>query len=303
MSNFGNFKFGNGVNVFGNGGNLNTSPTSRSNDTSKLLPPTKNCFIHFPVRSQSEDEDLEKYISRSCPTSGILDYETAKSNAAALEMEQLTVNESIEEMEVADSFSIVLQISDDEACGRLGLSVDYSSGHEVSITAIESGLIQEWNRVHANRGEKLVNIGDAIASINGITDSVRMLQECRKKTPYVVDVVIKPAARATNMSRIGSAGHKNGICRPCAYYHKPAGCSNTENCDYCHECPAGELKRRKQVKLFFRKMMYDISRREAEARETEQTKAEQAEAKQVEGKTRQADRGQNERRNIIRSFN
>jgi hypothetical protein len=51
-------------------------------------------------------------------------------------------------------------------------------------------------------------------------------------------------------------------------------------------------------------MMYDISRREAEARETEQAGAEQAEAKQVEAKTNtRADRGQNERRNIMRSFN
>jgi len=299
MSTFGNFKFANGANVNTNLASRTNDTSKLPHDTSKLLPPTKNCFIHFPVRSPSEDEDLHKYIpvSRSCPTSGILDYDIAKNDAVALEMAKLAVNEPIEE--VASSFSIVLQILDDEASGRLGLSVDYSSGHEVRITAIESGLIQEWNRVHANRGEKLVNVGDIIASINGITDSVRMLQECRKKTPYVVDVVIKPTARGTNMSRIGSAGHKNGICRPCAYFHKPSGCVNIESCSYCHECPAGELKRRKQVKLFFRKMMFNISRKqfEAEAQQAE------AEAKQAEAEAKQAEQGQKVRRNIIHSSN
>jgi hypothetical protein len=49
----------------------------------------------------------------------------------------------------------------------------------------------------------------------------------------------------------------------CAYFHKPGGCVKAQTCSYCHVCPAGELKRRKQVKMFFRKMMYKIQRQQS----------------------------------------
>jgi len=234
-----------------------------SNETT--VPPTKNCFIHFPVRSQSEDEDLlDKYISRSCPTSGLLDFDPSRHDGA-VEVTHTVVKEPkpTSVVDVENTFSIALEISDDEPNGRLGLSVDYSSGREVRITAIDNGLIQEWNRIHANRGERLVNIGDIIVSINGIKDPVKMLQECRQQTPYVVDVIIKPLQREnSDAAKSGSSGHKHGICRPCAYFHKTNGCVNIQNCTYCHECPAGELKRRKQIKLFFRKMMFNIQRQQ-----------------------------------------
>mmetsp|Transcript_46306 Transcript_46306/g.104972 ORF Transcript_46306/g.104972 Transcript_46306/m.104972 type:complete len:273 (-) Transcript_46306:187-1005(-) len=41
--------------------------------------------------------------------------------------------------------------------------------------------------------------------------------------------------------------HKTGDCRPCAFHHTK-GCSNGDNCVYCHLCPPGELKRRKAIK-------------------------------------------------------
>jgi len=255
----GNFKFGKGTT--GNRLLVNNEITA---------PPTKNCFIHFPVRSQSEDDDLlDKYISRSCPTSGILDTDASRNNGTA-DAPQTTVVEptsgvTTQQEEETTTFPIALEISSNEPEGRLGLSVDYSSGREVRITAIEQGLIQEWNRMHSNRGERLVNIGDIIVSINGISDPVKMLQECRQQTPYVVEVIIKPLERPNpeTAAKNGSAGHAFGICRPCAYYHKPNGCVNTQTCSYCHECPAGELKRRKQVKMFFRKMMYKIQRQQS----------------------------------------
>jgi len=43
--------------------------------------------------------------------------------------------------------------------------------------------------------------------------------------------------------------HTTGRCRPCAWYWKPKGCLNAQDCDYCHWCPDGELKKRKKMKV------------------------------------------------------
>lgn len=44
----------------------------------------------------------------------------------------------------------------------------------------------------------------------------------------------------------GSAVHGTGDCSPCAWFWKPKGCSNAQQCEFCHLCPAGELKNRKK---------------------------------------------------------
>lgn len=47
----------------------------------------------------------------------------------------------------------------------------------------------------------------------------------------------------------GSTSHGTGSCNPCAWYWKPRGCASGVDCDYCHLCPDGELKRRKKLKI------------------------------------------------------
>mmetsp|Transcript_53422 Transcript_53422/g.155768 ORF Transcript_53422/g.155768 Transcript_53422/m.155768 type:complete len:414 (-) Transcript_53422:76-1317(-) len=47
---------------------------------------------------------------------------------------------------------------------------------------------------------------------------------------------------------MGSASHATGECKPCAWFWKPQGCSNGQNCGHCHLCPMGELKARKKLK-------------------------------------------------------
>jgi len=46
----------------------------------------------------------------------------------------------------------------------------------------------------------------------------------------------------------GSALHGTGMCQPCAWFHKPNGCRNGVECNYCHLCPDGEVKIRKKQK-------------------------------------------------------
>mmetsp|Transcript_49027 Transcript_49027/g.140924 ORF Transcript_49027/g.140924 Transcript_49027/m.140924 type:complete len:654 (+) Transcript_49027:131-2092(+) len=47
----------------------------------------------------------------------------------------------------------------------------------------------------------------------------------------------------------GSALHGTGECRPCAWFYKPQGCLNGEDCRHCHLCPEGEIKARKKNKV------------------------------------------------------
>jgi len=37
-------------------------------------------------------------------------------------------------------------------------------------------------------------------------------------------------------------------CKPCAWYHHARGCQRGADCEFCHLCPAGEIKRRKKEK-------------------------------------------------------
>jgi len=51
---------------------------------------------------------------------------------------------------------------------------------------------------------------------------------------------------------IGSAGHTDGTCRPCAHFWRGTGCTRDKDCEYCHLCGEDEFShhtnRRKALK-------------------------------------------------------
>jgi hypothetical protein len=56
---------------------------------------------------------------------------------------------------------------------------------------------------------------------------------------------------------IGSAAHDSGTCKPCAFLWKDLkqpGCHHGRECQFCHLCLPGEVKRRKKEKMFMRKV-------------------------------------------------
>jgi len=53
-----------------------------------------------------------------------------------------------------------------------------------------------------------------------------------------------------------SALHDVGGCQPCAWFWKPGGCKNDQECSRCHACPEGELKVRKRVKKTMQRLGY-----------------------------------------------
>jgi len=48
---------------------------------------------------------------------------------------------------------------------------------------------------------------------------------------------------------VGSKDHHKGTCSPCAHFWRPSSCSKQSSCEFCHLCPDGEHKRRKQEKI------------------------------------------------------
>lgn len=67
----------------------------------------------------------------------------------------------------------------------------------------------------------------------------------------------------------GSALHKIGSCKPCAFYCQggPAACKNGTDCSFCHLCESGEKKRRKKDKLVMRRDVRDKIRQNQLVRE------------------------------------
>eukprot|EP00929_Paragymnodinium_shiwhaense_P122176 TRINITY_DN9479_c0_g1_i2.p1 TRINITY_DN9479_c0_g1~~TRINITY_DN9479_c0_g1_i2.p1 ORF type:complete len:199 (-),score=41.53 TRINITY_DN9479_c0_g1_i2:268-864(-) len=88
------------------------------------------------------------------------------------------------------------------------------------------------------RKTSIVNIGAGTSK-----SDVRFTVE----RPMVSKTVRGPAA-PQQLPSPGSAGHGQGTCIPCAFFWKDAGCSNGQNCVFCHLCGPQEKKRRQQQK-------------------------------------------------------
>jgi len=55
------------------------------------------------------------------------------------------------------------------------------------------------------------------------------------------------------ISSAGSRSHACGCCQPCAYQHRPEGCTKGALCRYCHLCPKDEIKKRQKAKMALKK--------------------------------------------------
>lgn len=58
----------------------------------------------------------------------------------------------------------------------------------------------------------------------------------------------EPAPGTAELPSVGSAKHKEGLCKPCAFIHS-ARCANGLSCQFCHLCDADEKRRRKKERM------------------------------------------------------
>jgi hypothetical protein len=79
----------------------------------------------------------------------------------------------------------------------------------------------------------------------GVLELASLIAEpCEDTTAAALD----PRLGNPDMPTVGSAGHSNEQCKPCAFFWKSAGCENGIDCEYCHLCDRSEKKRRQKEK-------------------------------------------------------
>jgi hypothetical protein len=72
-----------------------------------------------------------------------------------------------------------------------------------------------------------------------------MLDQCsQSRSPKVQ---FKTELGSPELPTLGSVGHWQRKCKPCAFFHKK-GCDNGVTCQFCHLCDAGEKACRQKVK-------------------------------------------------------
>merc|ERR1712048_399776 len=64
----------------------------------------------------------------------------------------------------------------------------------------------------------------------------------------IPEEISQPMLGTPEMPTVGSLNHCTGTCRPCAHAHS-RGCKNGVQCNFCHLCPPGELKRRQKARM------------------------------------------------------
>jgi len=75
----------------------------------------------------------------------------------------------------------------------------------------------------------------------------------KKQLPVLMTPEKQPiqlAPETEQLPSIGSAGHRLGQCKPCAFMHTK-GCSSGADCQFCHICEPGEKQRRQKEKRAF----------------------------------------------------
>lgn len=94
-------------------------------------------------------------------------------------------------------------------------------------------------------------IVDDQAPLTNVPDDTLGMYSCHQADVQPGDTSATLAINLTyslGMWSIGSAKHATGDCKPCGFLWKK-GCHKAQNCEFCHLCPADEVKKRKRDKI------------------------------------------------------
>lgn len=100
---------------------------------------------------------------------------------------------------------------------------------------------------------------------SGHAEQISKADDCLVTPQSAHQGLIVPAPLRQPEASIGSALHGTGQCKPCAWFWKPEGCSNSSNCRHCHMCGKGQLKISKKIRMQARKTFENLEPRKLTA--------------------------------------
>lgn len=85
-------------------------------------------------------------------------------------------------------------------------------------------------------------------SLDNVVISARSTGETTGASDSPVSALGSTVSLGASISK-GSIFHDLGDCKPCAWFHHREGCHTGVDCDFCHACPSGELRKRKKERV------------------------------------------------------
>jgi hypothetical protein len=180
---------------------------------------SKNTFVHFPVQHISLDSSEERR-TKSCPSSGV---------------------------EMADGQG---QVHDDSTTFQnvdVPLAVVETPMHFAPFVdfGMDNGVMTDLQADISFPGAFMHMDEQFLQMMWG---GVETTQPSRPVLS-LAEALPEPEIGSPEMPSVGSVGHWNGECKPCAFMAR--GCTSGVNCPFCHLCDVNEKKRRRKDKISF----------------------------------------------------
>lgn len=222
------------------------------------VAPVKNTFIHF-----GELEQPDYRPARSGPAK----VETAPEHFSG------TLPRLQEEGGRSDSFAgdAVDAVESPGDVGDEGPSIP-------ATTSMASACFEALTPVEAPIKNTFIHFDEQQPDYTTTVSGPAILRSSPPKTHVESEAVPGPSPPKTTVTEdpgplpsVGSVGHANGTCKPCAHNWKDAGCSKGANCSFCHLCEAEDFHRRRKEKT--QRLKAERSRKKGEKEELKTTEA------------------------------
>eukprot|EP00928_Gymnodinium_smaydae_P041943 TRINITY_DN28322_c0_g1_i2.p1 TRINITY_DN28322_c0_g1~~TRINITY_DN28322_c0_g1_i2.p1 ORF type:complete len:364 (+),score=94.04 TRINITY_DN28322_c0_g1_i2:118-1209(+) len=159
------------------------------------------------------------------------------------ELNRSEASEAFSKERISRSCPVSREVSLEDSLGLAGLESFWRN--DGAKAAAQPGLFAGLDGAHggpsASSGDLQEYSADAASSLSAIALQLSA-------------AIPEPELGSAERPSVGSAGHRFGTCKPCAFVHSK-GCSSGVDCLFCHLCPPGE----KQVRKKQRRMKYNAN--------------------------------------------
>jgi len=184
--------------------------------------PFKNTFVHFPVERASLVDERQ---TKSCPSSGV---------------EMADGEWQVHQHDGTAQESVVTPVAVED---------DQTSGAPVWQFAMASAATpdMQWGFDYPCGA---VPVDEQFAPMTWFGfGTMEPVQQPTKAVLNLASAVPEPDTGSPEMPSVGSVGHWDGTCKPCAFMAR--GCTCGVSCPFCHLCDPNEKKRRRKDKITF----------------------------------------------------